>query len=73
MTDLVSLHLIGGDGGNGLVSFRREYRVAKGGPDGGNGGNGGSIIIRAVDSLTTLKHFAGKKKFEAEGAKVEIK
>ncbi|MEX0896177.1 MAG: GTPase [Patescibacteria group bacterium] len=66
MTDLVGLYLAGGAGGNGRVSFRREYRVAKGGPDGGDGGNGGSIIIRAVDSLTTLKHFAGKKKFEAE-------
>lgn len=66
MTDFVRLKLSAGNGGNGKVSFRREKYVPKGGPDGGKGGDGGSVIIKADESLATLRKFAGKVKFEAE-------
>ena len=57
--DRVEIHVQGGRGGNGCVSFRREFRVPRGGPDGGDGGNGGSVILLAeagVDSLDALAH-----------------
>lgn len=66
MIDLVKLILVAGDGGRGRVSFRRERRVPKGGPDGGDGGNGGNVIIRGNKGLATLKHFAGKVLYEAQ-------
>lgn len=66
MIDLVKLILVAGDGGSGRVSFRRERRVPKGGPDGGDGGNGGSVIIRGNKNLATLKSFQGKVLYEAQ-------
>ena len=45
-----------GDGGNGIVHFRREKYIPKGGPDGGDGGDGGSIIIKAVNDTDNLTH-----------------
>lgn len=66
MIDLVKLILVAGDGGRGRVSFRRERRVPKGGPDGGDGGNGGHVIIRGNKGLATLKHFAGRVLYEAQ-------
>lgn len=65
MTDLITLRLLAGDGGRGRVSFRREKYVQKGGPDGGDGGDGGSVILRAVETLSTLKKYAGAVEFEA--------
>jgi len=46
-----------GKGGNGCVSFRREYRVPKGGPDGGRGGDGGSVYLVAETNLNSLSFF----------------
>lgn len=66
MIDLVKLLVIAGDGGNGRVSFLRERRLPKGGPDGGDGGNGGNVIIRGNRNLATLKHFTGNVLFEAQ-------
>jgi GTP-binding protein len=43
-----------GDGGDGVVAFRREKYIEFGGPDGGNGGRGGDVVVEAVDGLNTL-------------------
>jgi GTPase len=66
MTDLVTLTLTAGNGGNGRVAFHREKFILKGGPDGGHGGDGGSVIIRASAALATLSHYAGVTDFAAE-------
>jgi GTP-binding protein len=55
--DEATLHTIGGDGGNGCLSFRREKYEPHGGPDGGDGGHGGSVILRADASTSTLLAF----------------
>ena len=52
--DQVTLHVYGGDGGNGCASVHREKFKPLGGPDGGNGGDGGSVILRVDPELTTL-------------------
>jgi len=65
--DLVKLTLAAGDGGDGKVSFRREKFVTKGGPDGGDGGDGGSVIVRSIAGMTTLRDYAGVKLFKAQG------
>lgn len=55
-----------GDGGNGVVSFRREKFVPFGGPDGGDGGRGGSVYLVAKAGVSTLLEFARKRHFRAE-------
>jgi GTPase len=55
-----------GDGGNGVVSFRREKYVPFGGPDGGDGGRGGSVYLVARAGVSTLLEFARKRHFRAE-------
>jgi GTP-binding protein len=55
--DQVKVFLLAGKGGDGCVSFRREYGVPKGGPDGGRGGDGGSIILTAEQGLSSLAYF----------------
>ena len=52
--DRVTLHVFGGDGGNGCASVHREKFKPLGGPDGGNGGDGGSVILRVDPGVTTL-------------------
>ncbi|KAI9271622.1 obg family GTPase CgtA [Phascolomyces articulosus] len=54
--DLVRIVAKGGNGGDGCVSFHREKFLAKGPPNGGNGGRGGSVVIRACEDETTLRH-----------------
>ncbi|MBS3953879.1 MAG: Obg family GTPase CgtA [Methylomicrobium sp.] len=46
-----------GDGGNGVVGFRREKYIPKGGPDGGDGGDGGSVYLVATENINTLVDF----------------
>ena len=54
--DRVELYVKSGDGGAGIVHFRREKYIQKGGPDGGNGGKGGSVIFMANTRLSTLNN-----------------
>lgn len=55
-----------GDGGNGIVSFRREKYVPKGGPDGGDGGKGGDVYVIADDNTNTLVDYRYTRKYEAK-------
>ena len=64
--DKVKIWVKGGKGGDGMVSFRREKYVPKGGPDGGDGGKGGDVYIVAEEKEDTLAYFKYKKKFAAE-------
>ncbi|MBQ3883503.1 MULTISPECIES: Obg family GTPase CgtA [Succinivibrio] len=58
-----------GDGGNGIVSFRREKYIPRGGPDGGDGGDGGNVYLRADTNLNTLVDFRFTKFYKAERGK----
>lgn len=64
--DEVEIYAKSGDGGPGVVRFRREKFIPLGGPDGGNGGNGGSIVFVASTSKNTLLDFRYKAKWIAE-------
>lgn len=55
-----------GNGGDGMVSFRREKYVPNGGPNGGDGGKGGDIVFVANPKINTLRHFARQVHFRAE-------
>jgi GTP-binding protein len=61
--DRARIHVEGGRGGNGVVSFRREAHVPRGGPDGGDGGRGGDVVLvtdaqrRDLASLGRSRHF----------------
>src|SRR3981081_4882169 len=55
-----------GDGGNGVVSFRREKFVPFGGPDGGDGGRGGSVYLVARAGVSTLLEFVRRRHLRAD-------
>src|SRR6184192_51167 len=55
--DEAGLHVRGGDGGAGSVSFRREAHVPRGGPDGGDGGKGGDVWLVADRNVASLAAF----------------
>src|SRR4030042_319899 len=67
--DRVGIGVGGGNGGDGVVSFRHEKFVPLGGPDGGDGGDGGSVHITADRSATTLDYFRRKRRFKAVSGK----
>lgn len=67
--DEVTLHIKGGNGGAGIVAFRREKYVPFGGPAGGDGGHGGNVIIVANPRLNTLSHFQHKNHHSADRGK----
>ena len=72
--DQAKIYLRSGDGGDGVVAFRRERFIEFGGPDGGNGGRGGHIEFEAVQNLNTLidfrytQHFRAKKGGNGSGS-----
>lgn len=63
--DQVKIYVKGGDGGNGMVAFRREKYVPKGGPAGGDGGNGANVIFEVEEGLRTLMDFRYNRHFKA--------
>lgn len=65
-TDVVSVKVQAGKGGDGIVSFHRTRGNAKGGPDGGDGGEGGSIIVVADHNSNTLSKYRSSKQWQAE-------
>jgi GTP-binding protein len=67
--DYAQIEVSSGNGGDGVVTFRREKYVPKGGPSGGNGGNGGSIIFETHPNLSTLLDFKYKRKYFAGNGK----
>ncbi len=67
--DKVEIQIKAGNGGNGCISFRRECRAPKGGPDGGDGGFGASIYIKGDHNLNTLIDFRYKKVWKAENGR----
>ena len=66
MIDRVELTLKGGDGGDGIVSFRREKFVPRGGPNGGDGGDGADVIITASRSVRTLQELGRRRIYRAD-------
>ncbi len=64
--DLAKIRVRAGKGGDGIIHFRREKYVPKGGPDGGDGGPGGNVFLVGERSLKTLLDFKYKRIFEAE-------
>jgi GTP-binding protein len=67
--DLAEIYCKAGDGGDGVIAFRREKFVPYGGPSGGDGGKGGDIILKVNSHLNTLTKFKYKNIFKAEDGK----
>jgi GTP-binding protein len=72
--DKAKVYVKGGDGGDGLIAFRREKYVSEGGPSGGDGGRGGDVIFRVDEGLRTLIDFKYQRHFKAQrGEKGKVK
>ncbi len=63
--DEAKIHVKAGDGGDGIVAFRREKFVPRGGPAGGHGGKGGDVMLEVDPQLSTLVHFKKRSHFKA--------
>lgn len=63
--DHVKVYVKGGDGGNGMVAFRREKYIPMGGPAGGDGGKGGDVVFVVDEGLSTLMDFRYQRHFKA--------
>ncbi len=63
--DQAKIYVRSGDGGDGVIAFRREKHLEFGGPDGGNGGRGGDVLFEAAENLNTLIDFRYTQHFRA--------
>lgn len=63
--DVITIDVQGGKGGDGGLSFLRLKYIPKGGPDGGHGGTGGSVLLRAIDDVSSLGRLVGRRQFRA--------
>jgi GTP-binding protein len=63
--DEITIYAKAGNGGKGVVRWRQEKFMPRGGPDGGNGGRGGDVYVRGVKDLNRLSKYTGSKKFAA--------
>ena len=64
--DEAKIFVRSGKGGDGMVHFRREKYVPRGGPDGGDGGRGGDVILKVLPTLNTLVAFRHTSRFLAQ-------
>ncbi|KAA3642894.1 MAG: GTPase ObgE [Chloroflexi bacterium] len=64
--DLAHIHVRSGKGGDGIVHFRREKFVPRGGPDGGDGGRGGDVVLQVTEHLNTLYSLQNQKLYAAD-------
>lgn len=64
--DQAIIYITSGKGGNGVIHFRREKYVPRGGPDGGDGGRGGDVVLLVASTLNTLAAFRHQSRFRAE-------
>ena len=67
--DEATIAVAAGNGGDGIIAWRREKYIPKGGPAGGDGGHGGSVYLEAVAELSTLVEFRFRRTFAAEAGK----
>ena len=67
--DQARIYIKAGDGGSGVLSFRREKYVPKGGPDGGDGGKGADVYFKVDPSLNTLLSFRYRQHFKAQSGR----
>ena len=67
--DQVKINVKAGNGGNGIVAFRREKYVPNGGPAGGDGGHGGNVVLKVDSGLRTLMDFRYRHKFKADAGR----
>jgi GTP-binding protein len=67
--DQAEIDVSSGKGGNGMVHFRREKYVPRGGPDGGDGGRGGDVVLEVRATLNTLSAFRHILRYRAEDGK----
>lgn len=64
--DEAEIEVSSGRGGDGMVHFRREKYIPRGGPDGGDGGRGGDVVLEATAGLNTLSSFRRRSRFEGQ-------